>query len=59
MATMVVESTSRRRLADLFLSVQLIASAAPSATPDFQNTANKRRRNVNGVIIVPLSRAGQ
>src|SRR5579863_4232575 len=41
MATMVVENTSRRRSADLFRSIRLMQSAAPSATPDFQKTASK------------------
>src|ERR1019366_10031328 len=59
MATMVVENTSRRRSADLFLSIRLMQSAAPSAMPDFQNTANKTGRNSNGVVIDPPFRAGQ
>src|SRR5437868_14833138 len=59
MATMVVENTSRRRSADLFLSIRLMQSAAPSAMPDFQNTANKMGRNSNGVVIDPPFRAGQ
>src|ERR1017187_1703865 len=35
MATMVVENTSRRRSADLFLSIRLMQRAAPSAMPGF------------------------
>src|ERR1051326_4398960 len=59
MATMVVENTSRRRSADLFLRMRVMQSAAPSAMPDFQNTANKTGRNSNGVVIDPPFRAGQ
>src|SRR5205807_6159670 len=59
MATMVVENSSRRRSADLFLSIQLMQSAAPSTMPDFQNTANKTGRNSSGVVIDPPFRAGQ
>ena len=59
MATMVVENTSRRRSADLFLSNRLMQSAAPSAMPDFQNTANKTGGNSNSVVNVPPFRAGQ
>src|ERR1035437_3631042 len=59
MATMVVENTSRRRSADLFLSIRLMQSEAPSAMPDFQNTANKTGRNSIGVVTVPPFRAGQ
>jgi hypothetical protein len=54
MATMVVENTSRRRSADLVLSIQFMQSAALSAMPDFQNTANKAAENSNGVVTVLL-----
>jgi hypothetical protein len=59
MAMMVVENTSRRRSADLCLSIRLMQRAAPSAMPDFQNTANKMGRKSKGVVIDPPFRAGQ
>src|SRR6185312_1590336 len=59
MATIAVESTSRRKSADLFFNARLKQRAAPSTMPDFQKTANKTRRNSTRVVIVPPLRAGQ